>query len=420
MTVQRLLALLLLLAGFAPPIAAATGCSYTVGLVLELTGPAGEYGQAAAKSVAMALRDVNDAGGIRGCRVVVATRDSQSLGTAAVDAANQLVQLSKVPLIIGGDISAVTIPMLTAVTGPARVVQISPAASSPRLTVLAQDPRSGGMFFRTITSDSLQGTVAARYALDRGLRRLAMIYVNNDFGVDLSTEFARAYRALGGTITAAVPYNERQSSYSAEATAAMAAPSDGLYLVSTPVDGATIARAWLSQGGVRRFLLNDGMNSAEFITSVGAKFLNEAYGTSSGTTPTASTRYFSEQYRAFAQLDPASPAADRAYDAAAIAALAIAAAPRFESVAIRDAVFRVTDPAGTVVHAGRDEFARALALIKAGRTIRYEGVIGPIVFDHNGDISGPFRLWRITGGVVTTVGERSAEEVRALRARLPH
>ncbi len=69
---------------------------------------------------------------------------------------------------------------------------------------------------------------------------------------------------------------------------------DALYLVSTPVDGATIARAWISGGGPAKFLLNDGMNSKDFISAVGAQYLNEAYGTSSGTSrpprPSISTR----------------------------------------------------------------------------------------------------------------------------------
>ena len=43
--------------------AARADCTITVGLVMELTGPAGEYGQAGAKSVEMAFRDLNDAGG---------------------------------------------------------------------------------------------------------------------------------------------------------------------------------------------------------------------------------------------------------------------------------------------------------------------------------------------------------------------
>ncbi len=109
----------------------AADCSITIGVIMELTGTAGEYGQAAAKSVEMALRDLNDAGGVRGCRVVTDTMDTQGQATVAVDAANQLVQLKKVPVIIGSIASATTIPILTSVTGPARIVQVSPAASSP-------------------------------------------------------------------------------------------------------------------------------------------------------------------------------------------------------------------------------------------------------------------------------------------------
>ncbi len=57
-------------------------------------------------------------------------------------------------------------------------------------------------------------------------------------------------------------------------------------------------------------------------------------------------------------------------------------------------------------------------MIKEGKPIRYEGVIGPISFDKYGDITGPFRLWRIKDGEVTTVGEMSADEVGKIKAEL--
>ncbi len=291
---------------------------------MELTGPAGEYGQAGAKSVEMAFRDINDAGGVRGCDLATDTRDSQSQGNVAVDAATQLVQVKKVPVIIGGIISSVSIPILTSVTAPAKIVQISPASSSPTLTALGRDGKTNGIFFRTITSDALQGVAAAKYAIDQGFKKLSIIHVNNDFGVNMVAEFSRAYKALGGTIVSDTPYNEKQSSYASEVTAAMAGEPDGLYLVSTPVDGATIARTWISQGGVQKFLLNDGMNSPDFIESVGADYLKDAYGTSSGTSPTASTDYFTKNYKAFSGIEPSNPAADRSYDAGAIVGLAIA------------------------------------------------------------------------------------------------
>ncbi|MBO9127535.1 ABC transporter substrate-binding protein [Rhizobium sp. 16-488-2a] len=403
-----------LAASTAPTFAA--DCDITVGLVMELTGPAGEYGQAGAKSVEMAFRDINDAGGVNGCKIVADTRDSQSQGNVAVDQATQLVNIKKVPVIIGGIISSVSIPILTSVTAPAGVVQVSPASSSPTLTELGRSGKTNGVFFRTITSDALQGTAAAKFAMDQGLKKIAIINVNNDFGVNMVKEFATAYQKLGGTITSTTPYNEKQSSYASEASAAMAGDPDALYLVSTPVDGATIARAWVSGGGKQTFLLNDGMNSKDFIESVGAQYLENAYGTSSGTSPTASTEYFNGNYEAFSGgISPSAPAADRSYDAGAIVALAIAKAGKADAAAIKAAMPEVVAEGGTPIHAGKEEFAKALQLIKEGKPVKYEGVIGPVSFDTYGDITGPFRLWKISNGEVTTVGELSAEEVTKIK-----
>ncbi|WP_174804070.1 ABC transporter substrate-binding protein [Martelella limonii] len=397
----------------------AADCEITVGMVMELTGPAGEYGQAGAKSVEMAFNDINEAGGVRGCDLVTDTRDSQSQGNVAVDSATQLVQVKKVPVIIGGIISSVSIPILTSVTGPAKVVQVSPASSSPTLTALGREGKTNGIFFRTITSDALQGVAAAKYAMDQGLTKLSIIYVNNDFGVNMFKEFSRAYEALGGEIVAETPYNEKQSSYQSEVTAALEGNPDALYLISYPIDGATIARSWISQGGPQKFLLNDGMNSPDFIESVGADYLNDAYGTSSGTNPTQSTEYFNANYEAFSGgIAPTNPAADRSYDAGAIVGLAIAAAGSEDPAAIRDAIYKVTDPEGEPIFAGKEEFEKALALIKDGKTIRYEGVIGPVSFDQYGDITGPFRLWKITDGSVETVGEMTTDDVAKLQSEL--
>jgi ABC-type branched-subunit amino acid transport system substrate-binding protein len=400
-------------------LAHAADCDVTVGVVMELTGPAGPYGQAGAKSIEMAFRDINDAGGFgSGCKLVTDTRDSQSQGNVAVDVATQLVQVKKVPAIIGGIISSVSIPILTSVTAAAGVVQVSPASSSPTLTELGRQGKTNGVFFRTITSDALQGTAAAKFALDQGLKKLSIIHVNNDFGANMVAEFSKAYKALGGVIVSDTPYNEKQSSYQAEVTAAMAGSPDGLYLVSYPIDGATIARTWISQGGPAKFLFNDGMNDKGFIENVGAKYLSDAYGTSSGTEDTPSTKYFNDNYKAFSGLDPGSPAAVQAYDAGAIVGLAVAIAGKGDAAAIKDAVRKVVDPSGTVVHAGKDEFAKALKLIKDGKPIKYEGVIGPITFDEFGDITGPFRLWRIKDGEVTTVGTMTTADVNAIKAKI--
>mgnify|MGYP003346972118 CR=1 FL=1 len=394
---------------------AATPCNLSLGVVMELTGAAGAYGQAAAKSVNLALEDLNESAQGDDCRFTADIRDSQSSPTVAVDAAQQLVTLRRVPILIGGIVSATTLPILTSVTGPADVLQISPAASSPRLSELGRAGARPGRFLRTITSDALQGTAAARQARTQTLGRIVILYANNDFGVGLQQEFTRAYRALGGQVLAAVGYTEHGSSYQTEVSRLLALHPDSLYLVATPVDGATIARAWIAAGGPRRFLLNDGMNSSDFIRAVGAKYLDQAYGTSSGTVPSASSQYFAKAFRTRAKDDPESPAADRSYDATVLAGLALLASPKRDGASLRMAVARITDPQGEIIHAGAAELRRARALLRRGKPLRYEGVIGAVTFDEAGDIAGPFRLWRIEHGEVRTTGQMTAEEVASLR-----
>ena len=408
--------------GAAPAVAQTPSCTHTVGMVVSLTGAAGRYGQAASKSVELAFNDLNKAAGsagVAGCKLAFDVRDAQSQGSVAVDQARQLVDLKKTPAIIGGIISSVSIPMVTSVTAPAGVVQISPASSSPTLTRLAVEGKTGGWFFRTITSDALQGTAAAKYALDQGFKSLTVIHVNNDFGVNMVAEFRRAYEALGGKIVDVTPYNPEQSSYNAEVTKALKTDPAALYFVGYPGDGTTIIRTWVQQGGPQKFLFNDGMNSPDFIKGVGAQYLTHAYGTSSGTTTTESTAYFTKAYPAMSGgFDAQAPAAVQGFDAAAILGLAIAHAGKFEAAAIRDSIRKVTASGGEVVHAGPEGFARALELIKQKKPLRYVGVIGPVQFDKNGDIAGPFRTWKIANGEVVTVGQMSSEDVQTIQAKM--
>ena len=162
------------------------------------------------------------------------------------------------------------------------------------------------------------------------------------------------------------------------------------------------------------------MNSTDFIAAVGAQYLNDAFGTSSGTSATASTEYFNANYEAFSGgIKPDAPAADRSYDAGAIVGArhrqGRQGATRRRS---RRRSARCVAADGEPIHAGKDEFAKALELIKDGKPIKYEGVIGPVSFDQYGDITGPFRLWRIQDGEVTTVGEMSADDVEKIKAEL--
>ena len=227
------------------------------------------------------------------------TRDSQSQGNVAVDQATQLVNIKKVPVIIGGIISLGVDPDPD--LGHRRrpgVVQVSPASSSPTLTALGREGKTNGVFFRTITSDALQGTAAAKYAIDQGLKKIAIIHVNNDFGVNMVSEFADAYEALGGTITSVTPYNEKQSSYAAEATRRHGGRAGGALPRQLPGrrrhhrPRLDLRRRPAEVPAQRRHELDRLHQGAS-----ARKYLNNAYGTSSGTSRDGLDRVLQRQLR---------------------------------------------------------------------------------------------------------------------------
>jgi branched-chain amino acid transport system substrate-binding protein len=61
---------------------------------------------------------------------------------------------------------------------------------------------------------------------------------------------------------------------------------------------------------------------------------------------------------------------------------------------IRDAMKLINDPAGTVIYPGAEEFAKAIDLVKAGKTINYEGGSGPMDYDPSGNVLGRLAQYR--------------------------
>ena len=93
------------------------------------------------------------------------------------------------------------------------------------------------------------------------------------------------------------------------------------------------------------------------------------------------------------------------YDATVLVALAAAkAGSTTDSAAIRDSLRFVANAPGEVVGPGRDEIAKALALIADGKDINYNGAGGDIEFDENGDVFGTIEIWQIKDGEISSTG----------------
>jgi branched-chain amino acid transport system substrate-binding protein len=386
---------------------------------MALTGSLGVLGQAIAQGAQLAVSDLNAAGGVDGCTVKLALSDDQTQANVGVDAAKKLVDVQHVPAIVGALSSGITTAILTSVTAPGNVILISPASTSPTLTDLGKQGKTGGYFFRTAPSDALQGVAMAKEALDGGVKKVSVLYLNNAYGQGLAEQFSAAYKKLGGTISQSVVYNPDQPSYRSEVTKALQGGPQGLLLIGYPGDGTTIAREWVASGGPQTWLLPDGLEDQHFVNDVGPQYFKTVYGTAPGTSDTPSLATFRSEFKAKFGALPTQAYITNAYDATIIVGLAMEyAKTTTDTAAIRDAIRKVTDPNGQKVYAGVSELEAAHGLMKLGTTVQYIGATGPLQFDQYGDVAGPYVTWTVKGNTVTETGMVTVAQIQQVESQM--
>ena len=127
-----LAALLLSAASLPAAWAQATACPVKVGGILPLTGSMAPITKKIAQAAELAFEHVNQGGGVKGCPVQFILRDDQGQPSVGVDAAKYLVEVERVQAFTGTISSGVTGPIISAVTAPSKVVQISCCSSASK------------------------------------------------------------------------------------------------------------------------------------------------------------------------------------------------------------------------------------------------------------------------------------------------
>jgi ABC-type branched-subunit amino acid transport system substrate-binding protein len=395
--------------------ATAQSCPVKIGGVLPLTGSMAPITKKIAQAAELAMEHVNQGGGVKGCPVQFILRDDQGQPTVGVDAAKYLVEVERVPAFTGTISSGVTGPIISSVTAPSKVVQITCCSTASTFTL---DGRSGGYFFRTIPTSKTQAYATASETVRRGMKKTVVIYVNTDFGTDMLRFYKVAVAKLGGDVIAEVPYNDNQPSYRAEVTRALAAKPESLLLIGFPKDAVTIVREWLSLGGTKQVALNNSMRTMDFVNGVGLKFVEDFFGMDNAQVAGPHVDAFNKSFEEKFKADTKGPGVHTQYDALMVMALAMNIAPDLSGPSIKDAVRRAHVPGGAAVGTGPAEFKKALELIKAGKPIKYFGATGPIEFDANGDVTGPALVWKIKDGQIVTDRIITIEDMQALFKRV--
>lgn len=369
-----------------------------IGTLIDATGDLAVFGPPIVLATDLAALLINEAGGIDGRQIEMIHRDSGTSPQIATDAASALVNVDGVEAIVGSLSSGVTLAVAESVTIPNGAVLISPASTSPAISSLDDNDT----VFRTTVSDAFQGVILAELANELGYENVATMYINNAYGEGLSTVFSETFESLGGTVSASVPIEGVQASYTSELRQASQGGATVLMAMSYPETAGVYLREAVEGQFFAEFMFVDGTKNQEMFDDLGAESFEGNFGTAPGASGTPSQTTFKELYASKLGGEPSSLFISEAFDAAAILALAIAEADSEDGDHIKAAIRKVANAPGEQV--GPGDLARALELISEGEDIDYVGAAGDQEFDENGDVLNTIEIWNIEEGQITSTG----------------
>ena len=288
------------LAGLALALALSTA-SYAadikIGVLVPTTGGQATYGQDMANAVALAMDELNKAGGGNTYSSVVG--DDGCDPQQAVNAATKLAS-SGVSAIIGGYCSGATIPTLK-IFGDAKLPMVITAANSTKLI-----PANPGNAFMINSTGNDQVAKALDVWKAKGVKSLAIVNEGDAYSQDLATLAQKGFTDAGGTVAAFETVNHGEQDFSAVVTKIKAAAPDAVFWTAYDDDGGPFIKQ-LREGGYQGAIyVGDGSTSANLFKLAG----DAAEGTFAFSSPTAeflpNAKAFADAYKAKFNIDPSS------------------------------------------------------------------------------------------------------------------
>ena len=363
----------------------------TLGILDEFGG---RGGMNTVRAVQLAIRHVNNAGGVLGQPVRLIWEDNYQQDI--VELATRMIEEDGVDAFIGPGTSGNTTKIGNEVAAQTRTPFISPSGTSPTLTDLPDD----GFIFRTIISDAAQGPALADLVADEGYDNVAVAYRDDPYGNSLFALFDDAFE---GTITgAAIDPNDED--LTDELTEAAAGGAEVLVVIAFTDDTLKIVPQSLDNGIFERFIFTDGSRSSR-LTAAHGEALEGAKGTApAGGNIAEEESGWEADYMALHGLVDRTGFVREAYDAAVALMLAAELAISTDGGAIRDALPLVAAGPGKRYAASGDGVAAALAAIRGGTAIDLDGQATDLDWDENGDITASLMgIWQISGGEIEDV-----------------
>ena len=320
------------------------------------------------------------------------SQDSQGSPQAGVEAAQKLVNIDKVNVIIGDFYSSVTSAAATAVAIPNQVVMFT-GGTSPALSKL--NTGSTTLIWQPVAADDLQGRVLAQVIADAlGSKAKINVAARNDaYGTNLSNAFKEAWIAGGGTIPEMVIYNHQQPTLDSEAQRVAQGNPDGWLFIDFCQTFEKLALP-LTRTGKWDPAKSFGSDTLNDCQSKGSRNYPGMRATqanaSSGSSFPAYKALFEKNAKQGVKFQSFTA---EAFDSVFIALLAALEAQSSDPIKISQHVVSVTNDPGEGFTF--EQLDQAINAVLAGKKIHFQGATGPINFASNGRITATnYDIWQ--------------------------
>jgi len=181
-----------------------------IGCITPLTGDGASYGRQTKQGVDLAVKELNAKNGINGKKIVMKYEDDQMTPLGGTAAIQKLITSDRVPVIIGGFTSTVTLA-IAPIAEKNRIVLISASSTADDIK------NSGDYIFRNVPTNSAQGKSMADFTTNKlKAKSAAILYMNNDYGITLKNSVQKHFVENGGKITTVEFYNPGDKDFRAQ------------------------------------------------------------------------------------------------------------------------------------------------------------------------------------------------------------
>jgi branched-chain amino acid transport system substrate-binding protein len=379
-----------------------SGPPITFGVLHPFTGAYASVGEASLQGVTVAASEINAAGGILGRKLQIVHADTLGDPVDAVPAAEHMIASNHPTAIIG--------PGGLEIGSIQRILDADKIPFEFEGGDTAFDNTTDPMLWRDSPSDLQEGVAMALYALQHGYKRAAFMMSSITTAQDFIPYIEGAYKAGGGTIVANVTMTPGLTSYRSEV---LKVAHSGAQVVFSQVEPPTAAVMTQDFKEINNLAIpivaSDTSAAAEWIKAVTPAVANKAVVSCEGATATSPAtpvfmKYFNQGFKGQQPL----ASATYSYDATMALALAIDKAGTTQGTAFAKDIPLVTSPLGTVVY----DYKTALADIKAGKKINFDGASGNMDYNRYHNVFGPYQLVRSNlSGVEQVVGTITAAQL---------